>query len=343
MNGLRAERQAIAAVTADKKVRQRILIACCLVSAAKLLQPPIWVFDPPRELPFDAAWSNYWLFSSLAGLATVSFYLAGGALGDLYGRRRLMLIGLSGYAASNLLVMATPTPVTYFEVEREISTVVAIFWLAPILVGSIAALYLFVRSVRKHQARLVIAAGLAAMAAAIALTALLPLGAPYLLYAVPLFVFGFGYLVAVTVWLSAFLRTAVDGYYGLNAGINKAAALVGGALGAAVTGKVLAMIGNAYYSNKLSQTGLSAGESAAALAAFNSLLTASSTNVQAVIQQAQQELAAGYLEVYAVAYDRVLWLMAGLCALCAIVILLGLRRSLRAEQAGQQAQIEPTS
>ena len=68
-----------------------------------------------------------------------------------------------------------------------------------------------------------IAGSLLAMAFSLLVTALLPFGASYLLYIIPLFIFGVGYLVGVTVWISAFLRTAVDGYFGLNAAINRAA------------------------------------------------------------------------------------------------------------------------
>ena len=520
---LRAERQAVAALTATQAVRRWILAACCLASAAKLLEPPMWVFDPPLERPFGAAWSDYRLLSSLAGVATVAFLLGGGILGDLYGRRRLLVIGLSGYLAGNLLLMMSPgagwhafsryvalacgslaaplalaiinlvffhrgrlvalacfaitnilasqlawvqgkffasvlgwrapyalpiivaalatvlavryVPEThsgrgrlmdtvvymgwtllvlaglyglfglplagtywgllvgvtllvgifgvalvawwdrrtrgagrrnwrfrtrdltaliitgvlinfvligygirtlaYFQIEKGFNILVALLGLAPILVGAILALYNFSRVVRKRQARAVIAAGLLAMALAIAFTALLPAQAPYLLYAAPLVVFGAGYLVAATVWMSAFLRTSVDGYYGLNASINQATGLIGGALGAVVTGNLLAKIGNASYSTFL-RAELPAVQ-VAAIAALNDLLAANPVNIPEIVTQVQRDLAAGYLDAYAFAYDCVLWITALVCALCALVIGLGLRHSISAEQGGQAA------
>ena len=54
--------------------------------------------------------AHFRLFAAYTGLITVTFLLGGGVLGDLYGRRRVLPIGLAGYIAGNLLAMSVPQP-----------------------------------------------------------------------------------------------------------------------------------------------------------------------------------------------------------------------------------------
>lgn len=513
--------EAIAALlpAVDMRIRWQILFACCLAAAAKYLEPPIWVYNPPPDIPFEAAWNNYRLFASFAGLLTVGFLLAGGVLGDLYGRRRILLIGLSGYIAGNLMAMTLHDPswhmvarsfavafgsfalplslaMLYITFQDRTATIaIAIFttsntlasqlawaqgeylarvigwrapyflptavavlaiiailrvmpetmsgprrlhdtiiysgwtlivlaaffgltgwpindshwWMiigasllvggigtglviwwqwrtrdhakvrrsfrlhdlvaliitgvvlnfaligygvrlysyfkldpgfsdfwslvaeAPILLGCIAGMLLFVKAVRKRQARVVIAAGLLVMAVAIVLTAMLPTGAPYIAYVLPMFIFGAGYLVAVTIWISAFFRTAVDGYYGLNAGINKGASLIGAVIGAAITGNLLTVFGMSYLQDHSAQHHLSPADLSNAVANFSQLMSANPADAQAVLAQTKASLMAIYLNAYAAAFGSVLYLVAALCAFSALVILWGLRRNVRAE------------
>jgi MFS family permease len=250
--------------------------------------------------------------------------------------RDLTALILTGIILNFALVSYGVRTYAYFQVDQLFSQGVAILALAPMLVGSIVGLLLIVRAVRKVQARKVIAGGLLVMAAAIALTAVIPTGASYWLYVIPLFIFGLGYLVAVTVWISAFLRTAVDGYYGLNAGINKAAAMLGAAVGATITGNLLTVLGVSNYTDYLLQRNLPTAESSIALADFRSLLTTNPAYAWQMITELGNELLSDYLQAYAAAYSSVLLLTAALCTVSAIIIALGLRRSLRAEASRQR-------
>lgn len=91
-------------VAGDDPRRWWILTACCLVAFAQLAEPQLWMIglDIPASV-FGTAWSGYRLFANLGLVLFVAFQLVGGVLGDLYGRRRVLLIGAAGAAAANLL------------------------------------------------------------------------------------------------------------------------------------------------------------------------------------------------------------------------------------------------
>jgi len=490
-----------------------------LASAANNLAPPLWVFDPPGVQPFDAAWADYRVLASLGGILLIAFLLIGGVLGDRHGRRRLWLIGLSGFIVSNLLIMVSPAPpwhlplrfcvlafgslfmplvlatlhLTFYErrprsiafslytavnagamqiawvqgqflnewfgwraayvlpmlfavfamrwvsrdvpetrsdgqrrpellmasgwtllilamiyglmvlpiasdfwwlvvgstvlvgvsgaslvifwskqtsrellrrrtfrardltaliitgavinftligfglrtlglfqVVRSLPAIVAVIALAPMLLGLLAAVYLFLQTMRQYQARAVIAGGLVVMAVAMAIAALVPATGPYLLFVVPLVIFGMGYLVASTVWTSAFLRSAVAGHYGINAAISSATSVIGGAVGSAVTGSILANLGLELYFEKLTAANVNPLEALEALVGFKTLVLSEPTDVAAVTDALRFDLLAGYHDVYAIAFSQVLWLMVALCLVTALIIGFGLRGTLKA-------------
>lgn len=500
------------------RLRRTILVACCVSSVAKLLEPPLWVFYPPGVQPFDASWNNFRILASLNGVLLLAFLLFGGVLGDLRGRRRLWLIGLAGFVVSNLLLMISPNPVwhvtwrfgalafgslfvplvlatlnitfpdrsramafaiytavnaaavqvawlqgqyllewfgwraayvlpvvvalvgfyyayryvpetlsgrqrqfdilvysgwtllvlaviygiavlpvasdfwmavvgaallvgltglilvfgrnlrrpqdalrirsfhardltalivtgaviqfllvgfalrtlNYFQVVRTMPAIVAAIGLAPVLLGLLIALYLFLREMQQYQARAVIAGGLAVMAVAIGWMAFLANTAPYLLITLPLVLFGIGYLVASTVWTSAFLRTAVARHFGVNAAISSATSQIGGAVGSALTGNLLARLGLELYVQRLTEADVNVVQALESLIAFKTLLLSDPADIAAVTDYLRFDLVAGYMEAYVSAYSQVLWLMVVLSLVTAVIIRMGLRRSLKA-------------
>lgn len=513
-----------------------ILVACCLASSAVLLHPPLWVFDPPGVQPFDAAWADFRLISSVSGVLLICFLLVGGVLGDLYGRRRIWLIGLVGFVASNLLIMGSSNPVwhitlrffamafgslftplilatlnltftdtsralafaiyvainagamqvswlqgqflfglvgwraTYliplifallairwvnryvahtpvskqvgeqrrshmlvhsgwtllvlaviygtavlpvasdrwwlvigsasfvaivggafvlwwniknpeglarrrafqardltalivtgavinfllvgfglrtlglFQVVRSMSAIGAFIALAPMLFGLLAAVYLILKAVRQYQARTVIAVGLLIMAVALAGAAFLPGDAHYLLFVLPLFLFGAGYLLASTIWTSVFLRTVVARNYGVNAAINNATSSIGTAIGSALTGSLLAHLGLTIYLEILTKANVNAAEALEALVGFKTLVLAEPTDTTLVTEYWGFSLMDGYREAYSAAYDQILWIMVALSLVTALIIGFGLRGSLKAttvsENGGQLSESE---
>jgi MFS transporter, DHA2 family, multidrug resistance protein len=95
--------------------RWLILGACLLVSAANLIRPPLWLLAPsfPAEA-FGASWERFWNISAASTVVLMTFILAGGVLGDLYGRRRVLLIGSWAYMGAVVLAALALGPVSFY-------------------------------------------------------------------------------------------------------------------------------------------------------------------------------------------------------------------------------------
>jgi MFS family permease len=91
------------AAAADPR-RWWILATCCTVGFAQLAEPQLWMIG--LEIPasaFGTAWHEYRLYANLGVVLFVAFQLIGGVLGDLLGRRRILLIGAVGCSLGNVL------------------------------------------------------------------------------------------------------------------------------------------------------------------------------------------------------------------------------------------------
>jgi MFS family permease len=247
-----------------------------------------------------------------------------------YRVRDLTVLIITGAIISFILVGFGLRTISLFQVTRSIGPVVAVIALAPILFGSIAALYLFLRPMGRFQARVVIAAGMLLMAASMAGMALVPADGPYLLISVPLFFFGAGYLVASTVWTSSFLRTAVARHYGLTAAITGATNMIGIAIGAAVTSTIFAKLGFELYVQRLIDANVDVVEGITQLTGFMNLVQTDLTEIGTAAEDLSYELLVQYREVYALAYSQVMWLLVVFCVVTALIIGFGLRKSLQA-------------
>lgn len=103
-------RASATASTARRDTRRWwVLAICCAVIFSRLTGPPIWAITPPT-LPegFGADSDIFRLYSSIGAVPQVLFLMLGGVLGDLFGRRRMLTIGMVGYLALNLLCLAAP-------------------------------------------------------------------------------------------------------------------------------------------------------------------------------------------------------------------------------------------
>lgn len=85
-----------------------ILAACCVVGFAQLAEPQLWMigFNIPASA-FGTAWRGYRVFANLGVVLFIAFQLVGGVLGDLLGRRRVLLVGAAGATLSNALSLIT--------------------------------------------------------------------------------------------------------------------------------------------------------------------------------------------------------------------------------------------
>ncbi len=86
-----------------------VLATCCVIVFSRLIAPPVWAITPPTLLEAFRADSDLFRFySGLSAVPQIVFLMAGGVLGDMYGRRRVLLLGLAGYCVFSLLCMLAP-------------------------------------------------------------------------------------------------------------------------------------------------------------------------------------------------------------------------------------------
>jgi MFS transporter, DHA2 family, multidrug resistance protein len=117
-------------------LRWHILAACCLVGFAKLAEPRLYMIG--LKIPasaFETAWRDYQVLTHLGVVLFVACQLLGGVLGDLYGRRRVFLIGAFGFTAGNLLSLLAPNLPVLVGVRAVMGTMGALVF--PLTLGLI--------------------------------------------------------------------------------------------------------------------------------------------------------------------------------------------------------------
>jgi MFS family permease len=162
----------------------------------------------------------------------------------------------------------------FFTVVPGYGAIIAGLALLPLLAPALLIGRRVNRMALQVDARRLVAGGLALMGVAAALTALLRPGVPYWLLVPPLALFGLGYLVAQTAWTTAFVSAMPDAVVGASAGVIKATAATGAALGGALLATVFLIVGQADFARRLDALGLSDAQAAAATVALNVVLIA---------------------------------------------------------------------
>ncbi|NJM05661.1 MFS transporter, partial [Candidatus Gracilibacteria bacterium] len=101
------DRRSAASIESSGHTRWWILAACCSVAFAQQAEPHLWMIglDIPASA-FGTAWREYRFLSNFGVVLFVACQLLGGVLGDLYGRRRMLLIGAIGATVANVLSLA---------------------------------------------------------------------------------------------------------------------------------------------------------------------------------------------------------------------------------------------
>lgn len=91
--------------------RWLVLLACTVATLMVTIDSGILnLVIPAIQAEFNPSQSSISLLSSISTLMLAAFILGGGTLGDLYGRRRFILIGTAGMLAMALLSMVAPSP-----------------------------------------------------------------------------------------------------------------------------------------------------------------------------------------------------------------------------------------
>src|SRR6185369_15010854 len=108
------------AITADYAAwpgyaqRWWILGASCLLAVALGTSPSVAaLLTPTTPDVFGITSHSVQLTVNVVQLIVVAFVLFGGALGDLFGRRRFLLIGSVGFVVTGLLTAAAPSQATF--------------------------------------------------------------------------------------------------------------------------------------------------------------------------------------------------------------------------------------
>jgi EmrB/QacA subfamily drug resistance transporter len=90
--------------------RWMVLFACIIAVLMVAIDSGVLnLIVPAIQQDLNASQSTIGLLSSISTLMLAAFILGGGTLGDLYGRRRFILIGTGGIVATGILSMLAPT------------------------------------------------------------------------------------------------------------------------------------------------------------------------------------------------------------------------------------------
>ncbi len=91
--------------------RWLVLLACIVATLMVAIDSGILnLVIPAIQAEFSPSQSTIGLLSSISTLMLAAFILGGGTLGDLYGRRRFIIIGTAGVLAMAVLSMVAPSP-----------------------------------------------------------------------------------------------------------------------------------------------------------------------------------------------------------------------------------------
>ncbi len=216
----------------------------------------------------------------------------------------------------------------FYRVAQNKDLAQSLLSLAPIFIGMLVALLLITRLWAQQEVKRVIGTGFLLLALVISGMALVS-RFPSWLHLLPLGIFGIAIIITKTVWTNAFFQTLIDRYIGLNAGINSATLLVGGALGAVLATELLGFFGQSAFVRNFDSTSLS---ERAVLSLYEDITTTIAAGEQAGIKNLAltigTNLYSQYQNAYNIAYSLAIMIIAVLCLLAAILIFRGIRASL---------------
>jgi predicted MFS family arabinose efflux permease len=210
----------------------------------------------------------------------------------------------------------------YFFTVRIWTGFISGIALAPILLGNIFTMRWAARVAIEQPRGVVIGGGLAAMAIAIFLTALARPNTPYVLLVPPMVLYGLGFLLASTAWTHFFFGALPNDLIGLNAGINRSAALVGGGVSGVVLSAIVQNVGMVDFERRLGDLGLDATQQAQALAALDEVLQLRGTpdaREQIPDEIISLGLIAAYQEAFSAGISYALLTIAVLCLACSVL------------------------
>ncbi len=242
--------------------------------------------------------------------------------------RDITMLIMIGVVIQLVLMGFTLSTYRYFDVVKGYTLVVRSLAMVPILIGMLVSVRLAPRLWKLQQVSKVTASGLFATGIAIGIMATAPDTTPYLIQTIPLALFGFAIISTKTVWANAFFQTVIDDYIGLNAGINSATLLIGGALGSVLSGELLVAFGYADFAGRLDD--FLAQERINELFQLLNRLTELPQVAELLDPTLLGEVVwQSYVASYAYAYANTMRVIAAISMLAAAAIWLLLRRTIR--------------
>ncbi len=245
--------------------------------------------------------------------------------------RHVVVLIISGVIVQLALLGFYSLTYSYYRVAQNLDFGHTLLSMSPMFLGILATTFLIIRLWAHHLVRQIITIGFLVVSFAITIMAFVA-RLPYWMQIFPLALFGISIIGTKTVWTNAFFQILIDRYIGLNAGMNSATLLVGGALGGVLTTELLAIFGQSAFVQQSTSLIMSEG-------ALRTLYDNISASISAGEEMGIKNLAitissgfyAQYQQAYVTGYALTILVIALLCLLAALVILRGIRRTLMYE------------
>ncbi len=289
------------------------------------------------ELSLDREWQNtVSLILSLAlalGLGMLAWWARKYRDDPLRSRsihpRHIVVLIICGVLLQIVLNSFYTLTYSYFRVGLNLDFSETLVAMSPIFLGTLVAIFLIARRWASQKMRRVLAAGMLLVSISIAWMALVA-GLPYWMQVLPMAVFGISIIATKTVWTNGFFQVLIDRYIGLNAGMNSATLLVGGALGGVLSTELLVRYGQAAFVRQSTALAMSEGKLISVFKNVSALILAEEeAGVKDLALAIGNDLYAFYQHAFISGYSLTLLAIAILCFLALLFIYLGIRATLQ--------------
>ncbi len=221
----------------------------------------------------------------------------------------------------------------FFWTVQQWSVLLSGLALLPIIVAPALVIRWALRFSTQQSYLVVIATGLFFIASALLLTAMLMSWAPYVVLIPVMGLFGVGFMLASTSWTYLFFSALPGDLIGVSAAINRAAALVGGALSGAILSTVVQVTGLYDFQRRLANVGLNEDQKDRALQLLNEALRMGATNDTSAIGAALEQigLLGAYRAAFGVGIATAFLIAAAVCLLSGFVVWIWFRNTTRTD------------